>query len=115
MLQVSQHEKSIWHSLIALGSLHENFENDQQVPGLWLSRYGQDNFALQEYVTAIRALLGPTGSRSADNIGSPRLTVDVCLISCMLFACFEVSPSDFASHSAALTGYRFYRATMIPL
>lgn len=115
MLQVSQHEKSIWHALIALGSLHENFENDQQIPGLWLSRYGQDNFALQEYVTAIRALIGPTDAHPPENTGSSKLTVDVCLISCMLFACFEVCSFNLASHLAALTSFRFYRATMTPL
>lgn len=115
VLQVSQHEKSIWHALIALGSLHENFENDQQIPGLWLSRYGQDNFALQEYVTAIRALLPPTDSHSLENTDSSKLTVDVFLISCMLFACFEVCSFDFVLRLAALTRLRFYRATMTPL
>lgn len=115
VLQVSQHEKSVWHALIALGSLHENFENDQQIPGLWLSRYGQDNFALQEYVTAIRALLGSADAHSPDKAGSTKLTVDVCLISCMLFACFEVRSPGFALHLAALTMLRFYRATMTPL
>lgn len=78
VLQASQHEKSVWHALIALGSLHEQFENDRLIPGLWFSRTGHDAFAVQEYVFAIRALLGGG------------LSVDVCLISCILFACFEV-------------------------
>lgn len=80
MLQASQHEKSVWHALIALGSLHEQFENDREIPGLWFSRRGHDAFAVQEYLFAIRALLGWS------------LPVDVCLISCILFACFEVCP-----------------------
>lgn len=78
VLQASQHEKSVWHALIALGSLHEQFESDRLIPGLWFSRTGHDAFAVQEYVFAIRALL------------DGGLSVDVCLISCILFACFEV-------------------------
>lgn len=88
VLQVSQHEESVWHALIALGSLHENFENDQQIPGLRFSRRGQDSFAVQEYNFAIRALLG----RSNLRVLPAGLAVDVCLISCILFACFEVRP-----------------------
>lgn len=96
MLQVSQNEKSVWHALIALGSLHENFEKDQQVPGFWFTRFGYDRFALQEYVLAIRALLGSTCPLSPilPNYlasGTSRgLTVDVCLISCILFIFIEV-------------------------
>lgn len=101
VLQVSQHEKSVWHALIALGSLHENFENDQQIPGLRFSRRGQDSFAVQEYNFAIRALLGrsnPVGMLPAN------LAVDVCLISCILFACFEVSLGPAFICLANLTG-----------
>jgi hypothetical protein len=93
VLQVSQHEKSVWHALIALGSLHENFENDQQVPGLWFSRSGYDDFAVREYLLAIRALIGPKKRLEQEIKGSSPaepLTVDVYLISCILFACFEV-------------------------
>lgn len=102
MLQVSQHEKSVWHALIALGSLHENFEKDQQIPGFWLSRFGDDRFALQEYVLAIRALLGSSHPSSPAVPGRPAgntprtLTVDVCLISCILFVFIEVSSSEAA-------------------
>lgn len=101
VLQVSQHEKSVWHALIALGSLHENFENDQQIPGLRFSRRGQDSFAVQEYNFAIRALLGtsnPVGVLPAN------LAVDVCLISCILFACFEASLGPAFICLANLTG-----------
>lgn len=93
MLRVSQHEKSVWHALIALGSLHENFEKDQQIPGLWFTRHGDDRFAVQEYVSAIRALLESSlpSSRAISSPGAPSgLTVDVCLISCILFVFIEV-------------------------
>lgn len=101
VLQVSQHEKSVWHALIALGSLHENFENDRQIPGLRFSRRGQDSFAVQEYNSAIRALLGrsnPAGMLPAN------LAVDVCLVSCILFACFEVCLCLMLKCLANLTG-----------
>ncbi|KAL3439771.1 hypothetical protein BJX65DRAFT_71810 [Aspergillus insuetus] len=100
VLQVSQHEKSVWHALIALGSLHENFENDQRIPGLWFSRRGYDDFAVREYLLAIRALIGPTRSLKQGTRGSSPaepLTVDVYLISCILFACFEVLSSHYDS------------------
>ncbi|BCS23764.1 uncharacterized protein APUU_40208S [Aspergillus puulaauensis] len=101
VLQVGQHEKSVWHALIALGSLHENFENDQQIPGLRFSRRGQDSFAVQEYNFAIRALLGrsnPAGVLPAN------LAVDVCLISCVLFACFEVLSGHYDSAIGHIRG-----------
>ncbi|CEL01302.1 hypothetical protein ASPCAL00888 [Aspergillus calidoustus] len=100
VLQVSQHEKSVWHALIALGSLHENFENDQRIPGLWFSRRGYDDFAVREYLLAIRALIGPRRTLDHGTSGSSPaepLTVDVYLISCILFACFEVLSSHYDS------------------
>ncbi|PYI20455.1 hypothetical protein BO99DRAFT_330771 [Aspergillus violaceofuscus CBS 115571] len=100
VLQVSQHEKPIWHALVALGALHENFENDRQIPGFWFSREGHDTFAVKEYLAAIRALLGPSDSGSSPPLhvsGSHdrRLTVDVCLISCVLFICYEIMSSHY--------------------
>ncbi|KAL3462739.1 hypothetical protein BJX64DRAFT_299316 [Aspergillus heterothallicus] len=103
VLQVSQHEKSVWHALIALGSLHENFENDRRVPGLWFSRKGHDDFAVREYVLAIRALLGArrlngTGTQgNEESLARVKLTVDVYLISCILFTCFEILSSHYDS------------------
>ncbi|PYI05535.1 hypothetical protein BO78DRAFT_317828 [Aspergillus sclerotiicarbonarius CBS 121057] len=98
VMQVSQHERPVWHALVALGSLHENFE---KMPGFGLVRAGYDTFALQEYLKAIRALLGPTDSPPASLIhaASPSegLTVDVCLISCILFVCFEILSSHYVA------------------
>ncbi|RAL12944.1 Zn(II)2Cys6 transcription factor domain-containing protein [Aspergillus homomorphus CBS 101889] len=100
VLQVSQHAKPVWHALVALGALHENFENDRQIPGFWFSRAGHDTFALKAYLAAIRALLGPSNPSSSSSlqvVGSQdgRLTVDVCLISCVLFVCFEIMSSHY--------------------
>lgn len=87
VLQVSQHEKSVWHALIALGSLHENFETDNTRFGIDFLRHEQNSFAIREYLAAIRALLGLSNA-AVGSVGN--VTVDVCLISCILFTCFEV-------------------------
>ncbi|PYH49723.1 Zn(II)2Cys6 transcription factor domain-containing protein [Aspergillus saccharolyticus JOP 1030-1] len=102
VLQVSQYEKPVWHALVALGALHENFENDRQIPGFWFSREGHDAFALREYLEAIRALLSPSSSGSSLSLhGSGthegRLTVDVCLISVVLFVCYEIMSSHYVA------------------
>lgn len=99
MLQVSQHEKSVWHALLALGSLHESFEKKgQDKYGVEFLRHEQDAFAIREYSAAIKALLAPSDIKVNKHIHSTpavsfgNVTVDVCLISCILFTCFEVSP-----------------------
>lgn len=98
VLQLSQREKSVWHAIIALGSLHENFvQKEQSLAGLDFLRRQQDAFTIHEYSTAIRALLKPSG-KTDDNIaaaGFGNVTIDVCLISCILFTCFEVCPAFF--------------------
>ncbi|KAL4965817.1 Zn(II)2Cys6 transcription factor domain-containing protein [Aspergillus stella-maris] len=107
VLQVSQREKPVWHALIALGSLHENFEGDRVVPGLWLRRRGWDSFALTEYLCAIRALLGGGGEGGGKRDGgewSKSVPVDVCLICCILFACFEVLSSHYDSAIGHIRG-----------
>ncbi|PYH92671.1 hypothetical protein BO71DRAFT_400360 [Aspergillus ellipticus CBS 707.79] len=103
VLQVSQHEKPVWHALVALGALHENFEN---MPFLSLTRDGGDTFAMREYLSAIRALLGPMEASSFDSGcatggASGMLTVDVCLISCILFVCYEI----LSNHYVAALGH----------
>ncbi|GLA37179.1 hypothetical protein AnigIFM63309_003748 [Aspergillus niger] len=103
VLQVSQKEKPIWHALVALGALHENFENSQQIPGPWFSRKRHDTFALQQYLAAIRALLRPSedpGSPSSTYLTSSHggtLSVDVCLISCVLFVCYEIMSGHYVA------------------
>lgn len=82
MLQAFHHEPAIRHAVIALGSLHERFEiQDRSIMGSNLDVI-QGGFALEQYNHAIRLLVHPaSGSKPA---------IDVCLISCVLFACFEV-------------------------
>ncbi|CRG91006.1 hypothetical protein PISL3812_08054 [Talaromyces islandicus] len=103
VLQVSQHEKPIWHALVALGALHENFESHHHSTAFELLQNGQDNFAIQEYVIAIRALLSPSNPSSPDTCTrasaetTSNITVDVCLISCILFVCFETLSGHYVS------------------
>ena len=83
MLQAFHHEPAIRHAVIALGSLHERFEiQDKSIMRSNLDVV-QGGFALEQYNHAIRQLIDPA-------TGSKPLAIDVCLISCVLFACFEV-------------------------
>ena len=80
VLQASQHEPAIRHAVIALSSLHENFETSD----LSKESLGRDTFALQHYVKAIECLVQPQHGQS-------KHTADVALMACVLFICFEVS------------------------
>lgn len=77
-------QPAIKHAVVALASLHERFEkNDSSILS---SNYdlAQGGFALQQYNRAIAELTKPftAGQQQA---------LDVCLVACILFACFEVS------------------------
>lgn len=74
VLRAAHHEPAVRHGLIALGSLHEH---QALRPG------DHATFALEQYNFAIRGLLSP----SSEN-GRP--SADICLITCVLFICFEV-------------------------
>jgi hypothetical protein len=85
ILQATHHEPSIRHAVIALGSLHERFIKHNGLtsrsdPLLYL-----DEFALRQYSLAIRSLFDEAPGREKP------AAVDICLVTCVLFACFEVS------------------------
>jgi hypothetical protein len=80
ILRATHYEPSIRHAIVALGSLHEKFEESK---GLVL-RDG-DGFALKQYSRAINTLLEPFSRGGRQNM-------DVCLTASILFACFEVIP-----------------------
>jgi hypothetical protein len=84
ILRATHYEPCIKHAIIALGSLYERCE---KTVGGALSRYvsgsSDGDFALREYNTAIRLLVVPF----QHNKSAP---LDVCLMACILFACFEV-------------------------
>lgn len=75
VLQAAHHEPAVRHAITALGSLHENH---------MIGRDVEVTFALQQYSLAITNLLAPLSQQRQRG-------VDVCLISCILFTCFEVS------------------------
>lgn len=74
VLQAAHYEPAIRHAITAIGSLHE-----QHIIG----RDIESSFALRQYNLAIKSLLDPPSP------GHQR-GLDVCLISCILFTCFEV-------------------------
>jgi hypothetical protein len=80
ILRASHHEPAIRHAVTALGSLHEQFETNE---GL-VVKAERNHFAITEYNLAIRCLLEPFQR-------GERQTIDVCLMACVLFACYEVS------------------------
>lgn len=84
VLRATHHQPAIRHAVLALGSLHERFEaGDNSVMNpIW--NKGEGGFALKHYNQAIQQLTKPAGEGQR--------ALDVCLIACMLFACFEVSP-----------------------
>ena len=82
ILQATHYEPAIRHAVLALGSLHERFENEDQSLQKQTWSRGEGGFALEHYNLAIQSLMNPA------NCG--RLNIDVCLIACMLFCSFEV-------------------------
>lgn len=82
VLQAAYHESTVRHAIVAIGSLHELVERQTGITDATRA------FALEQYNLAIRELLLPLSQ------GEER-GIDVCLISCILFACFEVRISLF--------------------
>ncbi|PWY79247.1 hypothetical protein BO70DRAFT_363006 [Aspergillus heteromorphus CBS 117.55] len=105
LLQSVHQEPAIRHVTVALGSLHESFEQDADAGpfpgGLAAARSsrththtraetememetgtGTASFALRQYLRGMRCLMPMSGS-------GREVPLDVCLISCVLFACFE--------------------------
>lgn len=78
LLLATHHEPAIQHAAIALGALHECFEQQ-------LSNQAEANlsFALRQYVRAIGLVTNPIRERGTQ-------AADVALMTCVLFVCFEV-------------------------
>ncbi|CZR64470.1 uncharacterized protein PAC_14368 [Phialocephala subalpina] len=86
VLQACHHNPAIRHAAIALGSLHENSIAAGLVHTEDLSAGG---FALQQYNKAIQSLLHGQQAAAAGSLCKPHQRVDVALITCILFACFD--------------------------
>ncbi|KIM95570.1 hypothetical protein OIDMADRAFT_33665 [Oidiodendron maius Zn] len=88
LLQATHHEPAVWHAVVALGSLHQNFEQRH------ISMKREDDvFAVKQYVKAIGFVLMPVRDRG-------KQAADVALMTCILFICFEILRGY---HSAALS------------
>lgn len=94
VLQTVHCEPVIYHAIIALGSMHERFTTNADVitssseaRSQLEVQYAKDSFALSHYGVAIRSLVAQRGEQ--------RPAMDVCLMACLLFACFEVSGAIF--------------------
>lgn len=84
LLQAAYHEPAVRHAAVALAALHEQFELGER-SDLETGLINCDNqFALQQYVTAIGLLRNPIRKKKGK-------IADVALITCILFVCFEVS------------------------
>ena len=92
----TQHQPAIRHAVIALASLHERFEDNDS--SILSSNYdiAKGGFALAQYTRAIGCLIGPVtaGGQQA---------LDVSLVACILFACFEVFNPVFSTLTALTT------------
>jgi len=86
LLQAALYESSIRHAILALGSLHAKFEQDN---GLIMQNHPNgriDDFASKNYSQAINILVKPLSQAGHQ-------AIDVYLICSILFACLEVSHS----------------------
>lgn len=75
ILQTCQHEPAIRHAAIALGALHGRVKKDGVVED-W-----DNEFAVRQYLKAISCMTRPDRTQ----------TIDVALMTCLLFTAFEVS------------------------
>ncbi|PYH97889.1 hypothetical protein BO71DRAFT_317559 [Aspergillus ellipticus CBS 707.79] len=87
LLQSAHHEPAICHVTVALGSLHELFESNPKSPFPLATQTAHKSFALRQYLRALRCLMPAPGSTQP---------MDVCLISSVLFACFEAMRGQYA-------------------
>ncbi|OJJ51783.1 hypothetical protein ASPZODRAFT_12590 [Penicilliopsis zonata CBS 506.65] len=94
LLQAAHHEPAIRHVTVALGSLHEHFERDEGAPFRSGQMTAHSSFALRQYLRAMRCLMPAHGASQP---------LDVCLVSCILFACFEAMRGYYGSAITHIT------------
>lgn len=88
LLQAALHEPSIRHAIVALGSLHARTEQKNGLVRLSHTNGWTDGFPLKNYTQAINGLVKPVTRQG-------RQAIDVWVLCSILFACLEVSCSDF--------------------
>jgi hypothetical protein len=95
VLQAAYHEPAIRHAIVAIGSLHEVLEHRIVI------KDADKVFAFEQYSLAMKELLLPLSQNG-------ERAVDVCLIACILFTCFEVWMSRF--YAVIVSRYLFVYA-----
>lgn len=83
VLQVAHAEPAVRHAAMALGSVHERYENGDRSILRFGRKVDRGDFALQQYSIAIKQLLEP-------GLGQKRYAMEVYLTTCLIFICFEV-------------------------
>lgn len=76
VLQMSNSEQGIWHSIVALSAYHELY-----LTGARSRHERQDSFALRHYNLSIKSILGPQRTSTDAHIH---------VASCIMFICIEV-------------------------
>lgn len=101
ILRATFHEPVIKHAVLALSSIHERFTSGDKsiLNPIW--EKGEGGLALTQYNQAIQHLVKPQKK-------GPQ-AVDVCLIACVLFSSFEVSPSPRRTHLGRGIALTFFR------
>lgn len=87
VLQATFQEPALRHAVFALGSLHERFEMGDMTVFASNLDIVQGGLALRQYTQAINHVINRSTSKDSRSL-------DVCLIACILFACFEVSKTS---------------------
>jgi hypothetical protein len=79
LLQAALHERSIRHAILALGSLHANFEHDRELNIQGYTNGWTYDFALKNYNQAINALI-ESFSQGQQVIDVPNVLYYVCML-----------------------------------
>ncbi|KAL8789341.1 MAG: hypothetical protein Q9195_006868 [Heterodermia aff. obscurata] len=106
VLQTTFREPALRHAIFALGSLHERFEmGDKTVFASNLDTVS-GGLALRQYTQAINHVIKQSSSKNSQSL-------DVCLIACILFACFETLKGHIGSSiSHLMSGVRILEESM---
>ncbi|TVY42072.1 hypothetical protein LSUB1_G001848 [Lachnellula subtilissima] len=90
LLQAALHNPSIRHAILALGSLHARFQQDNGLMMQIQTNGWTDDFASKNYSQAIKLLVEPLSQDGQQ-------AIDVWLICSILFACLETMQCSYGS------------------
>ncbi|QKX61008.1 uncharacterized protein TRUGW13939_08154 [Talaromyces rugulosus] len=90
LLQAALYEPSIRHAILALGSLHAKFDQENDLIMQTNTDRWTNGYSWSYYGKAISILVGALSQKS-------KQAIDVCLICSILFACIEAMQSSYGS------------------